>query len=392
MKIIHIASGGPFTEEMSYQENILASLGSRVGDEVVVVARPDKWTHGIIVNGPVGCTQSQSGYTVVRLPLFLSKLDSISKRLVKMRGLKRLLDTYKPDCIMLHGIGNAAMADVANYKKKNRNCSIIVDNHADVYNASKNPFVRLFLYRGFHRFMVRKYSRYFDKIVVVSESCRDFVAAYYGLAQDKVSIWRLGGIIPQKETAKSNRREIRSIFGIPEDAIVFIHTGKLTVEKRTNVVLDAFEKLNAPNTFLIVAGSATNDIGALLNKHASGNNKIVLYGWAEREELERLLQASDVYLQPGSASATLQQAICCGCVPIANLTCQYGEMFGSLVPHAESAEDFIREMKSLCCASNLEERKRNLERFAYETLDYKRQIQAIHDLVIDKNRRNESCE
>lgn len=44
---------------------------------------------------------------------------------------------------------------------------------------------------------------------------------------------------------------------------------------------------------------------------------MIYLGWKPAEELLEYLCAGDLYCQPGSVSATLQNALCCGCPAMA---------------------------------------------------------------------------
>ncbi len=64
---------------------------------------------------------------------------------------------------------------------------------------------------------------------------------------------------------------------------------------------------------MIVAGVFLEDIEEKVKKIIDNDSRIIFVGWKNGDELIKILCATDVYCQPGSVSATLQNSMCCGC-------------------------------------------------------------------------------
>jgi glycosyltransferase involved in cell wall biosynthesis len=71
-----------------------------------------------------------------------------------------------------------------------------------------------------------------------------------------------------------------------------------------------------PNLRLVIAGVLQDDIKAEVETLIAADPRVTFLGWQGSEELTDLLCAADIYLQPGTQSATMQHSLCCGCAVI----------------------------------------------------------------------------
>ena len=58
------------------------------------------------------------------------------------------------------------------------------------------------------------------------------------------------------------------------------------------------------------------DVEDEMKRLISQDNRIRFVGWQSADELRRLLCAAEVYVQPGTQSATMQMALCCRCAVV----------------------------------------------------------------------------
>lgn len=80
-----------------------------------------------------------------------------------------------------------------------------------------------------------------------------------GLDSEQKAVWRncvdIDRFNPQDETVQRNGREFRMKLGIPEDATVFLFSGRLTPEKGAEELLEAFVRADIDNAYLVIAGA-----------------------------------------------------------------------------------------------------------------------------------------
>ena len=103
------------------------------------------------------------------------------------------------------------------------------------------------------------------------------------------------------------------------------------------------------------------------------DNRVVYLGWKSAPELVGYLCACDLYCQPGSVSATLQNAVCCGSPVMAYPHLPYTEAldFGNIL-WVETPEDMESAFKKLAEQKiDLTVLRKGSERCARELLDYR---------------------
>ena len=96
-----------------------------------------------------------------------------------------------------------------------------------------------------------------------------------------------------------------------DDLRVFVQSGKFDSAKRLLESLEAFTALPDPNIRLVLAGVFMSDVKDKAEALVAKDERIITLGWLDTQTLTKLLAGADVYLQPGSQSATMQMALCC---------------------------------------------------------------------------------
>jgi hypothetical protein len=139
-----------------------------------------------------------------------------------------------------------------------------------------------------------------------------FLKEIYDLPEDKMEFFPLGSFILPDSEYDSLREYYRSKLGLKKDEILFVHTGKFNHKKKTHEVIINFKISHKRNQKLLLIGAFENELKFLLNEISSTEN-ILYLGWLDSKEIEGYLAAADVYLQPGSQSATMQKAACLRC-------------------------------------------------------------------------------
>jgi glycosyltransferase involved in cell wall biosynthesis len=94
---------------------------------------------------------------------------------------------------------------------------------------------------------------------------------------------------------------MRAEFGIPEDAVVVIHVGRMDPPKNHERLLCIFERFfrNVPSAYLLLVGAIREPIESAVRRtveQAALSDRIILAG--VRVDIPRLLKASDLMIFP----------------------------------------------------------------------------------------------
>lgn len=108
--------------------------------------------------------------------------------------------------------------------------------------------------------------------------------------------------------------DFRTLYKIPEDAVVFVYTGRLLPEKGLLPLAEAFHRLCEvrEDIYLLLAGD-----GPLADSlEHSANSRLILTGRLEAPEIIDLLGCSDIFCLPSVSegfSTSILEAVACGC-------------------------------------------------------------------------------
>lgn len=312
MRIAHICLSSAFTDGLSYQENILANIHARDGHEVLVVADCHLYENGQLRRVPPEDTLLPSGIRLVRLPYRRIFSDWISEKIKKTDALAPLLAEFRPDVIMFHGVTGWEMRTVGDYRRANPKTRLYLDCHEDRHNSGRNLLSRVLQYKMLTKWLLYGILDQVNKILYVSTESRDFLVEMYGLRDEYLEFYPLGGMLVSPIAKAEKRRVVRERLSIADSQLVYIHSGKLDSGKRTLELLRALSEVADPSVVLLIAGHIPEDQSAALNAAVAADPRVRFLGWRSADELTELMCACDAYLQPGTQSASLQVALCCG--------------------------------------------------------------------------------
>jgi glycosyltransferase involved in cell wall biosynthesis len=152
---------------------------------------------------------------------------------------------------------------------------------------------------------------------------------------------------------------------------LFVQSGKQSAEKKLIETLKSLIANPDPRFRLVIAGSLLGDIREQAQVLLDSDERLQFVGWKTPLELTALLCAADVYLQPGSQSATMQTSLCCRCaVVLADIEGHehYAEGNGWLVRSEQNIaslfDDISKDRIDLCAM------KKSSEKLANKKLNY----------------------
>lgn len=373
MKILHVCLASHYTEGMTYQDNQLSDQNAADGHEVVVISDCYRFSGHTLEEVEEEDVLLSSGVRLIRMKYdyILNKL--ISSKIRRVSGLKDFLYSFSPEVILFHGVAGYEMLTVSEYKQAHPEVKLYIDSHEDYHNSG-TFWLSLFLqYKIFNKWLVNKIKSDVDKFLYLSYESKKFCKEIYGLIEDEMEFYPLGGNIIDSNLKKQFQTEIRSLLMLSNDEILVVHSGKFAKEKRTQELLESFLAIDSTNLKLVLIGSIPDEMKPVLQPLIDASKNIHFLGWMASDNLVKYLAAADLYIQPGTQSATMQNAICCGS-PVALYP------YESHIPYVVDNGMFIKDKADYVnLFSDLADMKYNLSAMstasyaiAHELLDYKK--------------------
>ncbi|WP_181949824.1 glycosyltransferase family 4 protein [Yersinia intermedia] len=311
MKILHICLYSYFTENMNYQENFLTTQNALDGHDVCIVTDGKYYFEGSIEQKEPEDKIISTGVRLIRVPILKLFPSFLTDKLRIAPSLYSVIYDFSPDIIFYHGVVGVGLLAVNKYKKKYPATNIYLDSHEDANNSGRTFISKWVQYKFITRFMLSFLRKKICKIFYVSYECREFLREMYNIKDSEMEFFPLGGLIKDREEKKLIRNRIRKCLNLNQNDVLFIHSGKLDKEKKTKEILNSFYKVNNENLKLLIAGNIPESNSELLHL-IKRDNRVIYLGWLDGNELVDYICSSDCYIQPGTQSATLQIAMCCG--------------------------------------------------------------------------------
>ena len=373
MKIVHVILTGPYTVNMTYQENLLVEQNVKDGHDVTVIASCDVHKAQDIVQVQEENRWLDEGYRLIRLAYryrFLSTF--ISRKLRAVKGLKALLKNIDPDIVFHHGLQSYALNDLVWFKKHHPSTKFYVDSHEDFHNSARTWFSKYLLHKGYYRPIIRRALKSIDRVFYVTYESVAFLSMMYGIEEKHMEFYPLGGKVLPEEERMGRRLKTRKALGYLEGDLVCIHSGKMNEEKRTLELLEAFISVKHAHLKLLIVGVFDQKIQETAISFIQNDSRITYVGWKDAEGLTNYLTASDLYVQPGSQSATMQNALCLGCAAAVYPYESHRYLLSDKVYYIQSKEDMKQLFTTLATSpKTLENAKKSAYHLALERLDYR---------------------
>lgn len=312
MKILLVVFGNPFSEKMAYNENYLIKAFQKMGHEVFVLTDNTIFFENNIIEVPTGDFLIYDNVKLRRIAFDFIVSKFFSKKIRKTKKFYQTVKEFDPKIIIFIGIQTKCILELKRIKKEMKNIKIYSSNSTAFYNSARNN-LSIFLHKFFYRRWIRKSIDYFDKIYCVSPECKDFMMKIYNIDNSLLADSSLPCEIIEYEEKIKNRKEFEKKYNIKSDSIIFSHTGKFDRRKLSIELIKEFSKTKDKRFRLIIAGKFFDEIEKEALELINKDERIVYIGFISSSMMTKLLCATDMYLQPGTASQTAQNAIGCGC-------------------------------------------------------------------------------
>ncbi|MBI1944983.1 MAG: glycosyltransferase family 4 protein [Deltaproteobacteria bacterium] len=317
MRIAHLCLSCFYIDGYGYQENELVRQHVNDGHDVLVIASTETFgTDRTLTYVSPGRYLGTDGAPVVRLPYRKLGPHALSKKLRLHPGVHRLLDDFKPDVMLFHGLCGFELLTAARYRRAHPGVHLLVDSHEDRNNSARSFLAEYGLHRGYYGPILRASLPDIDKVLCISIETMDFVEQMYGVPRPMLEFFPLGGVIYADDEYLERRARGRRACDLDERTTLLLQSGKMDGAKRLLESLDAFARTPGEHLRFAVVGSLAHDIEERARAAIAADRRVSFLGWKSSEELKDLLCAADVYVQPGTQSATMQMSLCARCAVV----------------------------------------------------------------------------
>lgn len=374
MKILHLCLANFYIDGYNYQENVLPRINKEDGHEVRIIASTETFTDNVTF-GYVEPAEymTEYGVPIKRLPYVKLGNEMLTVKFRKYPHLYEEIKAFHPDVIMCHALSFWSLLDVIRYVKEHPEVKFYADTHAASYNSGRNWLSSNLLHRGVYRYLTQRALPYLEKFFYIGASARDFAHEYYGVPHEIMEYYPLGGNLLEESEYRTYRTARRAELGLAPGELLLVHSGKLDVLKRTKELLEAFAAVPELKAKLAIMGSIPAEEEQTLLPLIEADERVVYLGWKSASELLEYLCACDLYCQPGSVSATMQNAVCCGSPVMVYPHLPYTEEldYGNIlwVKTQQDMENVLRELAE--DKIDLGALREGSERCARELLDYR---------------------
>lgn len=314
MKIAHISISAPFIDSWGYQENLLTRYLQDEGVQNYIIASandfPSYLKQEVIDEIKAkGTTYDLDGIVVRRIPT-----KKVSTSMAITHGLMDVLKEIQPDAIFHHNLNCTSMPVAARYARKH-GIKMVVDNHADPINMTRNKLWAFIYYRILTGTSVKLHQKDIYKAYGVTHSRCDFIHDYYGLTRRKIDFLPIGADVKQADRiAAKEELRIKYCFGVND--FVVVSGGKMGKGKGTDHLIAAAEGLakEYPLIRLVLFGRFED---AETEAQAKGSPVTQVHGWCDRQKTLELLKMADVACWPIHHTTLIEDAVSV-CTPVIN--------------------------------------------------------------------------
>jgi glycosyltransferase involved in cell wall biosynthesis len=196
-----------------------------------------------------------------------------------------------------------------------------MDDHTAKFFLRKGKKAQLAFWL-FRKLFSKRIMEVADKIIGITPSVMQVLKEDFGLSGEKVSQVILGSDTDLFKSTPELRKQGREFFGVAEDEVLILYTGKIYEEKKVHLIIEA---LNNPivrggqKVVMGIVGGVDANYKSMLDKTiADASIRVVLKQAMPQEHLPMLYNAADVSVWPDSLTTSTIDASACGSAIISN--------------------------------------------------------------------------
>lgn len=377
MKICHVTAY--FQGNMGYQENYLPAAQQALGHEVLLLTSDRlayhpafketmKWSEKDRIIGAGKFVED--GFNVVRLR---TTWEWGAHWWVYCPDLWQEINRFKPDVIHLHCI-NGMLSYQTMFGNLFRGYTLVVDDHNNFFN--KVPYTRKkwVFYQAIKHLLMPIMIRGVKRVLPMSHEVREYLYSELGVPREFTTLNHLGADPEEFKRDEEAGRQVRAQYGIGEDRVVIVNSGKITEVKDNHILLEAFAKVvkQHPRAYLMMVGNAPepykSQLLGIIKKHGIEND-VKWLAFLPHDQLTAHYSASDIGCWPGDWSCTVIEAASCGVALVQPdlLYTKYSSANGnSLNFERGNAEDLAEKLGTLVAD---DARRREMQRLSRELIE-----------------------
>ena len=303
---------------MGYQENFLTREFKKMGYNITVITS-DRYlpfaNFQSVYEPLLGKRKCGTGYRIEEgVPIYRLPVLFEVKCRVWLRGLKFLVLKLKPDLIISRDIMPYSF-EMARLKKKDHKFKLIVDSHETIFSRDKN-ILRKIYFNFLRKIMVKKIlvSRV-DKFTGATQEACNILEKKDDIPKEKIKYIPLGTDTDLFKFSEKERKKTRVKLNISKDDILLLYTGKIIKDKKVDILVKAFNRLDSRNEIhlLLLSGIDSKFKNNLLNLVKKEKRKNIIFNpLVPYNKLPSYYSASDICIWPGSVSISMLDAMACG--------------------------------------------------------------------------------
>lgn len=305
-----------YSASVEFQENLLAKYYAKHGHSVTVVTSTFEsifdYYNDLHDNARPRAEFIDHGARIIRLPYRYNLLN----RLRAYTPIDGILEETRPDLIYVHDI-MPNLPEAIRYKRKHPRVRMILDYHADYSNSGKNALSLKILHGVLRKYFLDMARPHLSRIFPVVPASATFLHEVYGVPHSEMEVLPLGADmdLARRIAAEQVRDSMREHYGFRRDDVVIFTGGKLTPNRRTEVLFEATARLGRPELRTLVIGDASDQSRGYrdwLHTLAATRDDIRFAGWLGRDDIYRHMSMCDLAVFPASQSILWQQSIAMG--------------------------------------------------------------------------------
>lgn len=307
MRILHIAPLSPYNVGWGYQDNLLPKYQKKLGHEVCVIVSTFENTP----NGKVDVGECdfflEDGVHVYRRRRFLG--NNFIGKMISFTNVKDILESYKPDFVMIHSLMTLSVFQVIEYKKKrNPKCIIIHDNHLDENIGRRKNKLLTYLFYKYWAIINQFSKKYISKYYGVTPWRKEFIINRFNIEREKTDVLIMGADIENIDFSKQKKykENLSKKYGL-KDEFIIVTGGKIEKNKNISILMRAIK--NIKGIKLLVFGTVADNYKIEIEKNL--NDNVIMIGWLSNTEINQLFMISDLAIFPGQHSVLWEQACAC---------------------------------------------------------------------------------
>lgn len=256
-----------------------------------------------------------SGYEYTILPES-PNIEGFGFRSINNPSISRVLSSYEPDVVQIHGYAQLTMLRALTWCRVNRVPALL-------WSDSSLLFQRSLMKRMIKRVAVNMIMRNFSAVLATGDNNVSYYR-HYGVPERKM--FRCPFTVDEKllyqarSERDSTRKSMREKYNIPDSAFLLLFTAKLIPRKRAKDVLDSLILLRqqrspaAESIFCFFAGDGY--LKSELEEFASKNRLPVIFGgFINVDQLPSVYAMADAFVFPSDREPyglVAREAICVG--------------------------------------------------------------------------------